>query len=88
MDPPKRYAKLANEALKKGVKHLSVIIEIACASYPYHLIAVTQAYCSLYDCSLEKRYCFPCKPTPRKGKPSPTASWHFKDSGFDIFHAT
>lgn len=56
MDPPKRDAKLAKDALKKKgtVKHLSVIIEIACASIPNHLIAIRQAYCSLYDCSLEE----------------------------------
>ena len=56
MDPPKRDAKLAKDALKKKgtVKHLSVIIEIACAPIPNHLIAFRQAYCSLYYCSLEE----------------------------------
>ncbi|KAJ4972053.1 hypothetical protein NE237_005152 [Protea cynaroides] len=57
LDPPERDAKLANEALnkkKKGVDHLTVIIEIACASSPNHLMAVRQAYCSLFHCSLEE----------------------------------
>ncbi|XP_019151568.1 PREDICTED: annexin D3 isoform X2 [Ipomoea nil] len=56
-DPPERDARLANEALKsrrKNLKELQVIVEIACASSPDHLIAVRQAYCSLFDCSLEE----------------------------------
>ena len=56
-DPPERDAKLANEALKakkKGMKQLQVIVEIACASSPNHLQEVRQAYCSLFDCSLEE----------------------------------
>lgn len=54
-DPPERDAKLAQEALRrKGLKHLLVIIEIACASSPHHLIAVRQAYCFHYNCSLEE----------------------------------
>lgn len=55
LDPAERDAKLAREALrKKGLKHHSVIIEIACTSSPHHLIAVRQAYCLLYNCSLEE----------------------------------
>ncbi|KAJ6392869.1 hypothetical protein OIU77_022366 [Salix suchowensis] len=56
-DPPERDAKLAYEALKakkKGMKQLQVIVEIACASSPTHLQEVRQAYCSLFDCSLEE----------------------------------
>ncbi|KAJ0095357.1 hypothetical protein Patl1_17030 [Pistacia atlantica] len=55
-DPAERHARLAKESLKKkfSVKHLQVIVEIACASSPYHLIAVRKAYCSLFDCSLEE----------------------------------
>ncbi|KAH7536644.1 hypothetical protein FEM48_Zijuj03G0006400 [Ziziphus jujuba var. spinosa] len=56
-DPHERDAKLANDALRKhkrGVKHLKVIVEIACTTSPHHLIAVRQAYCSLYECSLEE----------------------------------
>ncbi|CAK9150390.1 unnamed protein product [Ilex paraguariensis] len=56
-DPPERDARLANEALKsrnKGINQLQVIVEIACASSPHHLVAVRHAYCSLYDCSLEE----------------------------------
>ena len=56
-DPAERDAKLANEAVKmskKGVKHLKVIVEIACATSPHHLMAVRQAYCSLFDSSLEE----------------------------------
>ncbi|KAM1556140.1 hypothetical protein PS2_039545 [Malus domestica] len=56
-DPPERDAKLARDALrtkKKGVKHLKVLVEIACASSPNHLMAVRQVYSSLFDCSLEE----------------------------------
>ncbi|XP_004511008.1 annexin D3 [Cicer arietinum] len=56
-DPSERDAKLAKEALKvkrKGIKQLQVLVEIACASSPNHLMAVRQAYCSLFDCSLEE----------------------------------
>ncbi|XP_022764396.1 annexin D3-like [Durio zibethinus] len=56
-DPPERDAKLANEALKskkKGVKQLEIIVEMSCALSPQHLVAVRQAYCSLFDCSLEE----------------------------------
>ncbi|KAF5729311.1 annexin D3 [Tripterygium wilfordii] len=56
-DPPERDARLANGALKakmKDIKCLQVIVEIACASSPHHLVGVRQAYCSLYDCSLEE----------------------------------
>ncbi|XP_061349578.1 annexin D3 [Gastrolobium bilobum] len=56
-DPPERHAKLAKDALKarwKGIKELQVLVEIACASTPNHLMAVRQAYCSLFDCSLEE----------------------------------
>ncbi|XP_040991257.1 annexin D3 isoform X1 [Juglans microcarpa x Juglans regia] len=56
-DPPERDARLAKDALrikKKGIKHLEVIVEVACASSPHHLMAVRQAYCALFDCSLEE----------------------------------
>lgn len=56
-DPPERDARLANEALKsknKGINELQVIVEIACASSPHHLVAVRQAYCSLFACSIEE----------------------------------
>ncbi|KAH7862426.1 hypothetical protein Vadar_004663 [Vaccinium darrowii] len=56
-DPPERDARLANKALKsrkKGIAQLQVIVEIACATSPQHLVAVRQAYRSLFDCSLEE----------------------------------
>ncbi|PKI63012.1 annexin D3 [Punica granatum] len=57
-DPAERDARLAKQALqttKRGINHLHPIIEMACApSSPHHLVAVRQAYCSLYDCSLEE----------------------------------
>ncbi|ONI20750.1 hypothetical protein PRUPE_2G031700 [Prunus persica] len=56
-DPPERDAKLARDALKakkQGIKHLKVVVEIACASSPHHLMAVRQVYASLFDCSLEE----------------------------------
>ncbi|KAF7824696.1 Annexin D3 [Senna tora] len=56
-DPPERDARLANDALKdnkEDYKHLQVLVEIACASSPNHLISVRKAYCFLFDCSLEE----------------------------------
>ncbi|CAO2816179.1 unnamed protein product [Amaranthus hypochondriacus] len=53
-DPPERDARLINQALKERNKHLQVIVEVACASSPHHLIAVRKAYSSLFDCSLEE----------------------------------
>ncbi|KZV19579.1 hypothetical protein F511_13465 [Dorcoceras hygrometricum] len=56
-DPAERDARLANEALKskrKSITELQVIVEIACASSPHHLVAVRKAYCSLFDTSLEE----------------------------------
>ncbi|GFZ02613.1 annexin 3 [Actinidia rufa] len=56
-DPSERDARLANKALKsrkKNITRLQVIVEIACATSPHHLMAVRKAYCSLFDCSLEE----------------------------------
>ncbi|KAL6998037.1 Annexin D3 [Sarracenia purpurea var. burkii] len=56
-DPSERDARLANEAVKsskKSITQLQVIVEIACATSPHHLMAVRQTYCSLFDCSLEE----------------------------------
>ncbi|XP_057512536.1 annexin D3-like [Actinidia eriantha] len=56
-DPSERDARLANKALKsrkKNIIRLQVIVEIACATSPHHLMAVRKAYCSLFDCSLEE----------------------------------
>lgn len=67
-DPPERHARLAKDALKakKGIKHLQVLVEIACASTPNHLVAVRQAYCSLFDCSLEEDIIASVAPALRK----------------------
>ncbi|WKA02161.1 hypothetical protein VitviT2T_020381 [Vitis vinifera] len=56
-EAPERDAILANNALKrkrKKINQLQVLVEIACASSPDHLMAVRQAYYSLYECSLEE----------------------------------
>ncbi|MQL91814.1 hypothetical protein Taro_024439 [Colocasia esculenta] len=54
-DPAERDARLAKEALRRnGDRHVWVIIEIACASSPNHLMAVRRAYCSLFQTSLEE----------------------------------
>ncbi|KAK6163032.1 hypothetical protein DH2020_002873 [Rehmannia glutinosa] len=56
-DPSERDARLANEALKskrKSITQLQIIVEIACATSPHHLVAVRKAYCSLFDSSLEE----------------------------------
>ncbi|CAN4126101.1 unnamed protein product [Withania somnifera] len=56
-DPPERDATLANEVLNSwihDITRLQVIVEIACASTPDHLVAVRQAYCALFGCSLEE----------------------------------
>uniref|UniRef100_A0ACD5TH05 Uncharacterized protein n=1 Tax=Avena sativa TaxID=4498 RepID=A0ACD5TH05_AVESA len=56
MDPAARDAKLAYKALRKkgGERHAWVLLEVACASSPDHLVAVRKAYCSAYDSSLEE----------------------------------
>ncbi|KAJ6811302.1 annexin D3-like [Iris pallida] len=54
-DPPERDAKLANKAMKKkDERHVLMLIEIACASSPDHLMAVRKAYCFLFNSSLEE----------------------------------
>nr|GMD67564.1 annexin D3-like [Ipomoea batatas] len=59
-EPPERDARLVNKALKsmkelkEGIEDLQVIVEIACASSPHHLVAVRRIYCSLFDCSIEE----------------------------------
>ncbi|XP_004230107.1 annexin D3 [Solanum lycopersicum] len=56
-EPSERDARLANEALKskkKTITQLQVIVEIACASSPDHLVAVRQTYRGLFNCSLEE----------------------------------
>ncbi|PON49554.1 Annexin [Parasponia andersonii] len=68
-DPPERDAKLAQDALKmskKDVKHLKIIVEIACASSPHHLMTVRQAYTSLFDCSMEEDIASNVSPSLRK----------------------
>uniref|UniRef100_A0A0D9WFZ3 Annexin n=1 Tax=Leersia perrieri TaxID=77586 RepID=A0A0D9WFZ3_9ORYZ len=59
MEPAARDAKLANKALKKSknggeLRHVWVIVEVACASSPDHLVAVRKAYRAAYDASLEE----------------------------------
>jgi hypothetical protein len=55
MDPAARDAKLAHKAMKKkGDRHVWVLIEVACASSPDHLVAVRKAYCAAYSASLEE----------------------------------
>nr|CAB3465402.1 unnamed protein product [Digitaria exilis] len=55
MDPAARDAKLAHKALKKkGDRHVWVLIEVACASSPDHLVAVRKAYRAAYSASLEE----------------------------------
>ncbi|KAL5708336.1 Annexin D3 [Ranunculus cassubicifolius] len=56
LDPPERDAKIANGFLKKkkAAINLQVIVEIACATPPLHLMAVRQAYCALFDRSFEE----------------------------------
>lgn len=57
-EAPERDAMLAHDALKRRkkikIKQLKVLVEIACASTPQHLIQVRQAYCSLFEFSLEE----------------------------------
>lgn len=79
-DPPERHAKLANNALKakkKGIKQLQVLVEIACALTPNHLVAVRQAYCSLYDCSLEEDIIASVAPPLRKLLVSLVSSYRY-----------
>ncbi|TVT99271.1 hypothetical protein EJB05_55370, partial [Eragrostis curvula] len=59
-EPAERDARLANAALAAGGKraagdqHAWVLVEVACASTPDHLVAVRRAYRSLFGCSLEE----------------------------------
>ncbi|KAL2326410.1 hypothetical protein Fmac_025468 [Flemingia macrophylla] len=79
-DPPERHARLAKDALKakrKGIKHLQVLVEIACASTPNHLVAVRQAYCSLFDCSLEEDIIASVAPPIRKLLVSLVSSYRY-----------
>ncbi|XAR63517.1 hypothetical protein NMG60_11023478 [Bertholletia excelsa] len=68
-DPAERDARLANEALNsenKSITELQVIVEIACATSPKHLMEVRQAYCSLFDRSLEEDIIKKVSPPVRK----------------------
>jgi hypothetical protein len=53
-DPAARDAKLAHKAMKKGERYVLVLIEVACASTPDHLVAVRKAYRDAYSASLEE----------------------------------
>ncbi|XP_066379782.1 annexin-like protein RJ4 [Miscanthus floridulus] len=53
-DPAARDAKLAHKAMKKGERYVWVLIEVACASTPDHLVAVRKAYREAYSASLEE----------------------------------
>ncbi|VAH18693.1 unnamed protein product [Triticum turgidum subsp. durum] len=78
MDPAARDAKLAYKALRKkgGDRHAWVLIEVACASSPDHLVAVRKAYCSAYDSSLEEdAAACPLYKEPLK-QARPCRSWH------------
>ena len=78
MDPAARDAKLAYKALRKkgGDRHAWVLIEVACASSPDHLVAVRKAYCSAYDSSLEEDVAAcPLYKDPLK-QARPCRSWH------------
>ncbi|XP_051212243.1 annexin D3-like [Lolium perenne] len=55
MDPAERDANLVHGALKRmDGDFVSVLVEVACASTPDHLVAVRRAYCSLFACSVEE----------------------------------
>nr|CAD1828318.1 unnamed protein product [Ananas comosus var. bracteatus] len=64
VDPAERDAKLVNKALRRkddnfamrktDEHYIWVIVEVACASSPDHLMAVRKAYCSKFSSSLEE----------------------------------
>ncbi|XP_068663851.1 LOW QUALITY PROTEIN: annexin D3-like [Aristolochia californica] len=84
LDPPQRDAKMAKEALKsKDVKRLLVLVEIACASSPDHLIAVRRAYCSLFRCSIEEDIILHVEPPFRKLLVSLLSSFRFEGEETD-----
>ncbi|PWZ19226.1 Annexin-like protein RJ4 [Zea mays] len=57
VDPAARDAKLAHKAMKKqGERYVWVLIEVACASAPDHLVAVRKAYREAYSASLEEDF--------------------------------
>lgn len=57
-EAPERDAMFVHNTLKKGkkklVNQLQVLTELVCVSSPNHLMAVRQAYCSSFQCSLEE----------------------------------
>uniref|UniRef100_A0ACD5WRG5 Uncharacterized protein n=1 Tax=Avena sativa TaxID=4498 RepID=A0ACD5WRG5_AVESA len=56
MDPAERDANLVHGALRQrgDGDYLSVLVEVACASTPDHLVAVRRAYRALFGCSVEE----------------------------------
>ncbi|XP_066391414.1 annexin D3-like [Miscanthus floridulus] len=55
MDPAERDANLVHEAVKKkDESHVSVLVEVSCASTPDHLMAVRKIYRKLFSCSVEE----------------------------------
>ncbi|KAJ3676250.1 hypothetical protein LUZ60_003662 [Juncus effusus] len=54
--PAERDAKYAKKAITqyKGDRGALMIVEIACASSPNHLMAIRKSFCDLYSCSLEE----------------------------------
>ncbi|KAG9443693.1 hypothetical protein H6P81_015033 [Aristolochia fimbriata] len=84
LDPVQRDAKMAKEALKsKDPKRLLVLVEIACASTPDHLIAVRRAYCSLFKCSLEEDIILHAEPPFRKLLVSLVSAFRFDEAEVD-----
>jgi hypothetical protein len=56
MDPAERDANLVHGALRQGGDgdSVSVLVEVACASAPDHLVAVRRAYSTLFACPVEE----------------------------------
>ena len=58
MDPAERDANLVHGALKRrdggADDHLAVLVEVACAYEPDHLVGVRRAYRALFACSVEE----------------------------------
>ncbi|XVF24404.1 hypothetical protein REPUB_Repub13aG0124900 [Reevesia pubescens] len=66
LHPWERDARLIKKAMKKGPKHYSVIVEIACTRSSDELLGARKAYHSLFDHSIEEDLATHIKGSERK----------------------
>lgn len=66
LHPWERDARLIEKAMKKGPRHYSVIVEIACTRSSNELLGARKAYHSLFDHSIEEDLASHIKGSERK----------------------